>query len=112
MYKQHTFTSSPQTKLNPMAKVFTVGIFLLIKHIAEACSADEILCVGPQFLAQASDVDIYSTVCDDDSHPDGIHQMLSRENLPAVLQKQMEQGEFRRGEAHSIAALILSMMSR
>lgn len=95
-----------------MAKVFTVGIFLLIKHIAEACSADEILCVGPQFLAQASDVDIYSTVCDDDSHPDGIHQMLSRENLPAVLQKQMEQGEFRRGEAHSIAALILSMMSR
>lgn len=42
---------------------------LILKNVAEACAADDVLGVGAQFLAQARNVDVDGAVCDHDSSP-------------------------------------------
>ena len=78
-------------------------VSLILKHIPKARTTDDVLSVGAYFLAQAGDIDIHGAIGHDDTSPDTVHQLLAREHLPTINQKQMEQRELRRREVHSDA---------
>ena len=64
-------------------------VSLILKHISKARTTDDVLSVGAYFLAQAGDIDIHGAIGHDDTSPDPVHQLLAREHLPAINQKQM-----------------------
>lgn len=72
--------------------------FSPLEHIAEARSADDVLGVGAEFLAQTGDVYFDGSFGDDDVLPDAVHELLAREDLSAVGEEQAEQAELGAGE--------------
>ena len=61
---------------------------LFFEYVAESLATDDVGCIRSEFLAETGDMDDNSVVGDDDSVPDAVHQLLTRENLSAVREQQ------------------------
>ena len=74
-------------------------IFFRLEYVPEALAADDVAGVGTKFLAKTGDVDVDGAVGDDDTFPNAVHELLTREDLAAILEKQAEQVELSASEA-------------
>ena len=66
------------------ADSFNYVILFHFKYVSESLATNDVLGIRTEFLTKASDMDINSTLCNNNSLPYTIHKLLTIEHITAI----------------------------